>query len=326
MLTLLRRLVFFLVYGFAASAMAGNDNIIWENQGLASGSVIPTGATLADSSNRVGAIVTQSTLISGGTFTTNLKFNSGTLGNHAGYGRLEINNNANDPNDKFTVTITFNQPVSNLQFSLLDIDLRSGSGTSDAVEIFYNGSNNVKASTFVSSIGGSVAPDDETYMDGYEGIATSAATSTAGNIILNFGATLITSVRFVFFTSDDSNANPFPQFIGISDLTYDVLADLVISKSDGVGNVLSGEATSYTITITNNGPNSADGAILKDATVAGLQFLDPITCAASPGATCPTLLNREVADLIGAGIIIPVLPSGSSMTFTLNALVTATGF
>lgn len=322
---LMRGLLFFCFYSFAASALAGNDNIVWENQGFAAGSIIPSGANLADSSNHVGATISNSTLINGGTFTTNLRYNAGTLGNHTGYGRLEINNNANDPNDKFTVTITFNQPVTNLEFSLLDIDRRSGSSTSDAVEIFYNGSNNVQASTFVSSIGSAVALDDETYMEGYEGITASGPTQTIGNINLNFGATQITSVRFVFFTSDDSNANPFPQFMGISDLTYDLLSDLQITKTNGVTSVLSGANTTYTITVTNNGPNSANGAILKDLIPIGLQFLDPIACSASAGATCPALLDREVADLVGAGIIIPALASGATVSFTLNAAVTATG-
>jgi uncharacterized repeat protein (TIGR01451 family) len=312
---------------YCSEALAGNDNIVWENQGLVSGTSIASGATLIDSSNRVGAILTRSVVVVGGTFTSNFSFNAATLGNHVGYGRFDINNSNNDPNDRFSVTITFNEPVTNLQFSLLDVDLRASSGTSDAVEIYYNGINNAGGSAFVTSIGSSVVRDNETYMDGYEGIATSGANQTTGNINVNFGSTSITSVTIVFFTSDDSNTNPFPQFMGISDLTYDLTADLVITKTNSVSSLISGAVTTYVITVTNNGPNSAGGARLTDTALAGLQLLDPIGCSATGGAICPAPIDREVIDIASAGgIIIPGLPPGSSVTFTVNANVTATGF
>jgi uncharacterized repeat protein (TIGR01451 family) len=311
----------------SSTVFAGNDNIIWENQGLASGASIPSGATLIDSNNRVGATLTRSAVVVGGTFTSNFSFNAATLGNHVGYGRFDINNSNNDPNDRFRVTITFNEPVTNLQFSLLDIDLRNGTGTSDAVEIYYNGNINAGGSAFVTSIGSSTARDNETYMDGYEGIASSAANQTTGNVNLNFGSTSITSITIVFFTSDDSNLNPNPQFMGISDLTYDVTADLVVTKTNSVTSLLAGAITTYVITVTNNGPNSAGGARLTDSALAGLQLLDPIACSAAGGAACPALIDREVSDITSAaGIIIPTLPSGGSVTFTVNANVTASGF
>jgi uncharacterized repeat protein (TIGR01451 family) len=301
-------------------AQAGNDNIVWEGQGLPSLATIPSGTHLVDTANRVGATVTRAVATNGGTFTTNFSFNANTLGAHTGYGRFDINNGNNDPVDRFSVTLTFDEPVTNLQFSVLDIDLRAGSGTSDAVEIFYNGSNNAAGTAFVVSTGASVARDDEVYMDGYEGIAAAAAGSTAGNIALNFGATPITSVRIVFFTSDDSNTNPFPQFAGLSDLTYDLLADLVVAKNDSVVSVISGTLVSYTITVSNNGPNSAGGARLTDVPN-GLQLQDPIACSASGGAICPAVIDLTVANLIGGGIVLPTLPSGGVLTFTVGALV-----
>jgi uncharacterized repeat protein (TIGR01451 family) len=322
-----RMVVAFLCLLGCSTAFAGNDNIVWENQGLANGTSIVSGATLVDSSNRVGATLTRSVVVVGGTFTSNFSFNAATLGNHVGYGRFDINNSNNDPNDRFSVTITFNEPVTNLEFSLLDVDLRASSGTSDALEIYYNGSNNAAGSAFVTSIGSSVVRDDETYMDGYEGVATSGANQTRGNINLNFAATSITSITIVFFTSDDSNTNPFPQFMGISDLTYDVTADLIVTKTNNVTSLLAGAVTTYVITVTNSGPNSAGGARLTDSALAGLQLLDPIACSVTGGAVCPAPIDREVSDITSAGgIIIPTLPAGSSVTFTVNANVTASGF
>jgi hypothetical protein len=322
-----RTIVTFASLLISSTAFAGNDNIIWENQSIATGTSIASGASLIDSSNRVGATLTRSAVVVGGTFTSNFSFNAAALGAHVGYGRFDINNNSNDPNDRFSVTITFNEPVTNLEFSLLDVDLRANSGTSDAVEVYYNGSNNAGGSAFVTSIGSSLIRDDETYMDGYEGIATSGANQTRGNINLNFGSTSITSITVVFFTSDDSNANPFPQFMGISDLTYDVTADLAVTKTNNVTSLLASAVTTYFITVINNGPNSAGGARLTDSALAGLQLLDPIACTATGGAVCPAPIDREVSDIVSAaGIIIPTLPVGSSVTFTVNANVTASGF
>lgn len=315
-----RRLLISALICLPVLAHAGNDNIVWEGQGLPSLTSIPSGTHLVDTSNRVGATVTRAVATNGGTFTTNFSFNAGTLGAHAGYGRFDINNGNNDPVDRFSVTLTFDEPVTSLQFSVLDIDLRAGSGTSDAVEIFYNGSNNAAGTALIASTGASVARDDELYMDGYEGIAAAAAGSTAGNIALNFGATPITSVRIVFFTSDDSNTNPFPQFAGLSDLTYDLFADLVVAKSNSVISVVSGTIVSYTITVSNNGPNSAGGARLADVPNR-VQLQDPIACSASGSAVCPAAINLTAANLIGGGILLPTLPSGGVLTFTMNALV-----
>jgi uncharacterized repeat protein (TIGR01451 family) len=320
MLRLSRLLLILVLLSTPMLAEAGNDNIVWEGQGLPSLTTIPSGTRLVDTSNRVGAILTRAVATNGGTFTTNFSFNANTLGAHTGYGRFDINNGNNDPADRFSVTLTFDEPVTNLQFSVLDIDLRAGSGTSDAVEIFYNGNNNAAGTAFVTSTGPSVVRDDELYMDGYEGIAAAAAGSTAGNIALNFGATPILSVRIVFFTSDDSNTNPFPQFAGLSDLTYDLLADLIVTKDNSAVSVVSGTIVSYTITVSNNGPNSAGGARLTDAPN-GLQLQDPIACSVSGGAICPAAINLTAANLIGSGIVLPTLPSGGVLTFTVNALV-----
>src|SRR5204863_299163 len=52
--------------------------------------------------------------------------------------------------------------------------------------------------------------------------------------------------------------------------TVTEVADLAITKTDGVGSVNAGGSTTYTITVTNNGPSSVSGAILKDPAASGL--------------------------------------------------------
>jgi uncharacterized repeat protein (TIGR01451 family) len=108
------------------------------------------------------------------------------------------------------------------------------------------------------------------------------------------------------------------------------LADLRVTKTDGVGTVASGAATSYTINVTNTGPNSADGATFQDAAATGLTCNTPSVCTASGGAQCPGgavngVVNVTLAS-IQAGVVIPTLPNGGNLSFALVCTITATGF
>ncbi len=105
--------------------------------------------------------------------------------------------------------------------------------------------------------------------------------------------------------------------------TVNRVADLSILKTDGVASVNAGGATSYTLTLTNNGPSAANGAVLKDPTAAGLAKTGSPGCAAADGAVCPAGANLTHALLEGAGVVIPTLPSGGSLIFTITANVTA---
>lgn len=206
------------------NANAAVDQIVWENQGIAPDGAIANGATLTDS---LGYVTATYGLTITNLPTSSSTFNAGITGNHTGYARLAFDNNDDNNADRMVATITFSQPVSNLQFSLLDVD---DGNFRDAVEILYNGTNNARTDGFVTSFGAGVALDDETYMTGYEGIASSTPTDTTGNINLNFGTTAVTSVTVRFFSSDDAPANPVAQFIGISDLTFNV-ARLTLRKT-----------------------------------------------------------------------------------------------
>jgi len=96
-------------------------------------------------------------------------------------------------------------------------------------------------------------------------------------------------------------------------------ANLAISKDDGVTTVTAGGTTTYTVTVTNNGPGAADGATVTDPAASGL-VKAAVSCSASGAAVCPSSLT--VAK-IEAGVAIPTLPNGGSVTFTIPATVTA---
>jgi LPXTG-site transpeptidase (sortase) family protein len=96
-------------------------------------------------------------------------------------------------------------------------------------------------------------------------------------------------------------------------------ADLSITKTDGVTSVPTGALTTYTIVVSNAGSSAANGAIFTDPAVSNLSVTG-LTCGtATGGAACPTVENTTVALMQGTGIVIPTLPSGGSVTFSVTA-------
>jgi len=91
------------------------------------------------------------------------------------------------------------------------------------------------------------------------------------------------------------------------------LADLEITKTDGVATYTPGQPVTYTIVATNNGPNSADGATVADAFPAGITSAT-WTCVAAGGAACP-----NAAGTGNINEVIASLPNGGSVTYTVTA-------
>ncbi len=106
-------------------------------------------------------------------------------------------------------------------------------------------------------------------------------------------------------------------------------ADLAIFKTNTPGvngnsdqvndTVISGNTVVYTITITNNGPDSITGAVVTDNPISGL------TCAGSnpltlSGDGVPTG-NFTIADLTSSGISLDRLDNGQSTILTYSCLV-----
>ncbi|MCK5830665.1 MAG: DUF11 domain-containing protein [Methylococcales bacterium] len=94
-------------------------------------------------------------------------------------------------------------------------------------------------------------------------------------------------------------------------------ADLSITKSDGSNQYNPGDLLTYNISLTNNGPNDANGSNINDALPSELTNAN-WTCSASTGATCP--------NLSGTGSInetIALLPNGSRVNYILTAQVSS---
>ena len=103
--------------------------------------------------------------------------------------------------------------------------------------------------------------------------------------------------------------------------TVNPVADLSISKTDGVTSVDAGGNTIYTVVMSNAGPSAANNALFTDPAVANLNVTGVSCGSASGGAACPAPASTTVALMQGVGIVIPTLPSSGSVTFTVNATI-----
>src|SRR5207237_938979 len=101
------------------------------------------------------------------------------------------------------------------------------------------------------------------------------------------------------------------------------IADLAITKDDGATSVNANGSTTYTVRVTNGGPSSVTGAVLKDPAAANLTK-GTIACSPTPGqctaGTTPTAAQLES----GAGFPLPALASGQFYEIRITVSVTAT--
>jgi len=175
---------------------------------------------------------------------------------------MGFDNDAEDPDDKVCLTLSFNPPlVTNLSFTLLDIDEADDATApaldwDDAVEIYVNGNTTpVNAATLAvwdSNLGSCMMPDNETFVTGYEGVdARSDDDDPAvagcgnrgvpddgdeGNVTISPGAP-ISSITIKYFSGDDltQDDDPNSQRIGISNLTFNEGTALPVTLTDFYG-------------------------------------------------------------------------------------------
>ena len=90
-------------------------------------------------------------------------------------------------------------------------------------------------------------------------------------------------------------------------------ANLACTKTDGQATAVPGMPLTYTIAVSNAGPDAASGALVSDSLPPALMDAS-WTCAASPGSACTASGSGSISDSV-------VLPASGSVTYTLSALV-----
>nr|WP_197474672.1 DUF11 domain-containing protein [Deinococcus puniceus] len=100
------------------------------------------------------------------------------------------------------------------------------------------------------------------------------------------------------------------------------IANLSITNSDGVSSILTGTKTTYTVRVTNGGPNNVTGAVLKDAPATGLSKTT-VACSTATSNVCATApTSAALEDPLGVSL--PLLASSAFYEILVTADVTAT--
>ena len=112
--------------------------------------------------------------------------------------------------------------------------------------------------------------------------------------------------------------------IGADELPVPAIADLAITKTDGQTTVTAGGTVTYTITVTNNGPDGIIGARVTDVLPA---VLTNVTWTCTPAASCIQGSGGYGGGNINGNKVTLNLANGSSAIFTVTATLppTATG-
>jgi uncharacterized repeat protein (TIGR01451 family) len=122
-------------------------------------------------------------------------------------------------------------------------------------------------------------------------------------------------------TDERGLVRPVNGQVDIGALQTQLQAGLTITNTDpGAGHVVPGNSITYTITVTNTGPNEAKGVTVADflpASLTGVTVTSQTSGSATATGSAPTLTGNTISDLSLD------MPSGSVVTYTVKGTVSA---
>ncbi|MDQ5844333.1 MAG: lamin tail domain-containing protein, partial [Acidobacteriota bacterium] len=123
------------------------------------------------------------------------------------------------------------------------------------------------------------------------------------------GATMINTATVTSSTTDSNSANN--SATATTAVSNPTSADLSISKSDSPDPVAPGRTLTYTLTVTNAGPDAAQSVVVTDNLSSDVTFVD---CSSDQGGVCEGSGNNQT-------IAFSSLASGVTATITIHATV-----
>ncbi|MFY7884122.1 MAG: VCBS domain-containing protein, partial [Dolichospermum sp.] len=270
--------------------------LIWENL-FANGAVVNGTSRLVNGVN-VSFITSDPGLV--GT-ALNQTVTTTTNGGHTGY--LLFNTDASvNPAPNNTLTINFDIPVTNLFFTITDIDYSQGTSWQDLMRVrgFLDGSN----VTYTSKPNGSIVTVGP---DTFYGTGNVPPNDAHGNVSFYFDTPVNQLVFDYNYGPQVTDANPGGQIAGITDLNWqDSGAPRIFEVFGSTANVGVSVATTYGfITINNDGSYSYT-----------LDCTNPTVAALVTGANLTDTIPYTLIDSF----------DNSGNRDTANLIITITGF
>ena len=139
-----------------------------------------------------------------------------------------------------------------------------------------------------------------------------------GQVVVTATCDIASSATLSFFnTATITQPQGIDDPVGVNNSATDVnglnpIADLAITKTDGVATFEPGGSTTYTIVASNLGPSDAAGATVTDTFPASLTC--NWTCVGSGGGTCTAGGAGNINDVVN-------LPAGGTATYTANCAI-----
>lgn len=250
----------------------------------------------------------------------------------------------NDPTpagNSATAATTVNPLTADLSVTKADAPdpVRVGNNLTYTVTVTNNGPNNATGVTLTNTLPANVTFVSATPSQGTCSQAAGVVTCPLGainnganatvQIVVTPGAAAVPSINsstsVTGTEADPSTANN----TATQATTVQPVADLSITKTDAPDPLNVGSNLTYTITVTNNGPNSATGIAVTDAVPAGLTFVSATatqgTCALAAGTiTCNVGTLANGATATATVVVTAGAAAVPSVTNTVN--VTATEF
>ena len=203
-------------------------------------------------------------------------------------------------NDEITITIDFTHPggVSDVSFSLFDMDAASPQWIDESIVTATNGTNTFDPSSIISSVSNQVIGTNTV-----RGTSSAGNTSANGNATFTFNQTGITQITIVYSNATGTSQPPnHNQWISLHDITFDVPP--TVTKQFSPSTITAGGVSTLTIDLGNNDTTAATlSSSLVDNLPAGVTVASP----ANIGGTCPGTINAPV----GGGTI--TYTNGSSI-------------
>ena len=301
----------------------------WTALGKANMGVIPTGTALNVGPNTI--TIDTARITDGDANDANftnyystgmLAYYTGQIGSQTGTLIYTTDHSVFDVGDYFETVYTLNTAVTNLRFTLANVDrYTTNPYFHDGVTIEYDtGSGtwqNLRSLTSAYTLGSAVGTTTLGGVQGFHGTAYSGGiTSTTGDIRVNFGTTTVKRVRIRYLfgqATPGNNPSGDWQYMGLSDFTWQQTgvstSDLSLGKTVSNANPAPGASLSYTLTLTNSGTATASGVVVRDVLPDGFSFV-----SASGYGT----YNSSTGEWT-----IPTIASGASRVITISGTVTA---